>query len=896
MKSTLITSLGENADGLQIDIDSNGRMTILPNAEDVNKYNIQIAPDGRSAELAIQRPDGVVDVVQLDEKGMASINEALGGADEAVKLRDPNSRFPTLDDIKPQFAERLPINPELGHLPGERFILEFDPKAAGNTVDVARAAASADNVADVVRAVNAATDALKVGKVAGKTAKLSIVGGVALTGGVAALLHYAHSSQRGLAETLNENGQLSDEALEEYVALNKEVEAEMQAENLAGQGWLFLITTPAVEASARAKFDEFSAKHNLSAETHDALAMSIFKGESLSAQFAGEAIDMMPDSMSEVDPELQHLWRLTKDLEEAESDRRVAHQPPVAYGGGMYGGYHPYDPNREERKTQTDEALKEAKFEHQAEFARLLVDPDTGSKVLSMMPQDVLIDMVEESAQYHSEGQDPLIQRIGELQRQINSDETGFIDEWGLKSQRDDALEELKSRPEVLHAYIRNVFGDDTASRNPSPELQRWNNADPDATFATMPDYMQMRAMDVAAKSVGDLENTDDVHPYLEELSVLQKRVDNDHIGSSWRESNNERIQEIKSELLQNPRVLAEYAQQSPEVQSVFDEYNANKADYDRYSDVTPAEVKQTFEVMREAAVEHEGDIGVSQQHPMLKELGDLYYERSQKSFYEWIDKPDLDARIEQRELELQQRPDILSDYMKQKIGDDLVSQAAPNSTNDSLMHNFNGQSVFDYAITPTSLSGLSLPNDLGVSDVQGGAGYTSSGDYTLHPQSLELNPQGAESELMISPAEKTLNSTVLNTDDIDRQIEEIRATEYTVPDVRLSPQVYPLNMVSEELSANIEDQAPNQSSESDYVAVAITMQRLQSGEPIDAVEQQEVEAILNNPDSAPELIAMIEENYPSEAAILMSTQDAASEEVIPQISMQQSTSSISPS
>ncbi len=760
-------------DGINIEANSDGRLTIEPISGDANKYEIQLDFENQSGAMRVTKPNGEADIIKLDQEQLVKINDMM--SDIEVPGAE-SGRLPNLEDTARLYQEANPpkINVES---PEFRLNGEFNGKAGDilpdapqvgaldNAADALKQTDTAADIADGIRAANTATDALKAGKAVSKTAKLSIIGGVALTGGVAALLHYAHSSQRDLAEKLNENGQLSDEAYQEYVELNQKIEAEMQTENLAGQGWFFLVTTPAVEASARAQFSEFSAKHKLSPELHDALGMSMFNGESLAGKFSKEAIDMIPDKMSEVDPEFHDLWRATRELEDAQIAYNSAHAPPMHHygmGGMPYAGA--YDPDRPQRQAETKDDLAEAKLAHQQEFARLLADPETGDKLLSMMPQDVLLDMVKETTRYHANGQHALIDDIAALQQRIDADDTGWIDEWKLSGKVDDALEKLAERPEILHAYIRDVFGDNSMSTS-QPTAEASNTVALENVLNEMPDFMQHRTLKGVAETINNTENTDGIHPYLTDLANLYKRADNQYIHSSARERYMNKIEELETEIMKNPQIVAEYLQNTPEAQSVVKDYLDKKEEINTFANVSDQEFTQAFTHIKQNALAGEN---VNNENAMVKELSELYIERENSSWYEWIDKPDLDTKIELMEDKLHQNPEIISEYMKNHTGNDLISQA-------------------------------SLDND-------------------------------------------TLNNGI--------------ETQYAQTDTSFTEEI-------------------------EYIEVASAMERISSGEPLDAYEEQAIEEILNNADTDPAILAALQEQYGENLNQFISTQPETPENTI---------------
>ncbi len=679
LMNTMKSTIASNIDNMTIEYNSSGYMSIKPIAQDANAYEIQMGANGKTADVRVTTPDGIQQIVRLDEGGTRSLNNMMQA--DAFK-----GHIPTLDKLTPaplldveiraaKLEVRLDDHFNSRALDGPDLRITVPETAPIKALD------KTDDLVDGIRAVNAATDAMKAGKAGGKMAKLTWVGGAALTGGVAALIHWAHSSQRDLAGDLNKNGELSDEAYKEYLELNTKVETEMQTENLAGQGWLFLATTPAVEASARSQFDEFSAKHGLSPELHKALGMSLFDGTSLGGKFAQEAIDIVPDKMSDMDPEFHQLWRATENMRDAQQAYNMAHIPLFeSYKDGVVYS-HEFKMQRLERQGETDQWLKEAKLEQQKEFARLLDDPKTGNKLLAMMPQDVLMDMVEETAKYHAKGHDPSIQEMAYLQKAIDSEDSGWIEEWFLDDYVDDAKDDLEKRPEAIYSYIRDVFGDDgkafEAPVSPEIEQQRQHM---NQTLTQMPDFMKHRVIETAMESAAKAENQTRMHPYLRDLSRLYKNVDNDYLHSSRREELNEKIHDLETEILKNPEILADYALESaPEVQAVIIEYSAQKDTLDRFSDIPENKISDAIEKIEQDA--KDPNKNVSQEHPLIQKMAALHEKREEHDgwFLDRSVRSNIDEQLKQIKNELRQNPDVISDYMKRNTGDSLLEQDAPD-------------------------------------------------------------------------------------------------------------------------------------------------------------------------------------------------------------------------
>lgn len=338
-------------------------------------------------------------------------------------------------------------------------------KPAAGTVDevtdgtkrLAQGANAADDLSDAVKTVGQAADALKAGKTLSKTAKLSIIGGVALTGGVAALLHVAHKGQRDLAGELKDSGHITPEAHEAYMELNTDTEIMMQAENAAAQGWLFLLSTPAVESKANSDFKEWADKHapNLSEEHFQALSMSLFPGQSARADMLWEARDQLP-STTEGQPELIHRSVDLNSLYEEANNLGYSHRAGVVIGGNLSETIAKAQAMGIEVDGRGDPAkaiqnLEEAiKQELVQELDQQFREPENIGYMLNQVPVEDRLEYArrlagsesdpEEFAQDHPE--------IASYVKEHDESMTG----WGWTLDNDDPL---KDNPNLLNDYIK---------------------------------------------------------------------------------------------------------------------------------------------------------------------------------------------------------------------------------------------------------------------------------------------------------------------------------------------------------------------------------------------------------------------------------------------------------
>ena len=395
-----------------------------------------------------------------DDKGRVVFNIIDWGG---PKLRDPNIKI--LSD-----AEQL--EETLGHTKLAEMMARYDARVAQETAQSVEAAKSVKQVSalteirDAYRGVRTMREALTATKGLSRGAKMTLAGGVALAGGVLYMISDTHEKQRDLAKELLDNETISQEAYDEYVELNRDIEELLLAENIAAQGPTFILTTPLVENYAKEQFAAFSIRHNLSPEIHDALGMSMFDEKSLGAQFAESAASVMPENVNDLDPSLHALWHATQKLNDAQSHHTEMHR--FRDGGSRLGPINEPPIPTQSQKDSADQALREAQYEHRSEFARALSNEETGNRLLSMIPNDVLLDMVAQTAPHNIEEQHPLIEQVSYAQQKYDAYVPPLYDDvfrepnpyYELIS----AKRDLEQSPDVLMDYLRNNFGEAPAS------------------------------------------------------------------------------------------------------------------------------------------------------------------------------------------------------------------------------------------------------------------------------------------------------------------------------------------------------------------------------------------------------------------------------------------------
>ena len=454
--------------------------------------------------MTVNDPDAFMDFIErqnLNDQAKAA-DEMLAAADRTpANLTDNLTAYTqqgiTVDFVDPEtnrVAMSLTPDGVVEHSPltsnrGNNFFGEvaqsFDEarvKTSGiETPKLGTAVEAASGLDEAIAGAKTASVAADGIKLSSKALKMTVAGGIAVTGGVAAVLHYAFSKQKELAETLKDNGQLSEEAYQEYVELNQEIEAMMQTENAAAQGWIFLASTPLVEARAREMFEEFSNKHNLSQEVHEALGMSLFDGNSIRGQIAENTYDTIPDNIADAPEALHSLVEAKNAVMEAQQAANEAfnnHYDPMTAGmagpGGAMAAMQAASNHPEVVKAQ--ERLDAAKSQFQYAFDDTLSSPEGAEAMAGLLNEDQLFDIVKATAEFNSGDLDPAIQQYLDA-KEADAPWYDLKGAWDNASDRDAAETALKENPEIMREYLQKIFVPESGNES-SPDLD--NDAVPE--------------------------------------------------------------------------------------------------------------------------------------------------------------------------------------------------------------------------------------------------------------------------------------------------------------------------------------------------------------------------------------------------------------------------------
>ena len=328
-------------------------------------------------------------------------------------------------------------------------------------------------------------EALRLAARSARLAKLGIATSVVATVGVAGLIDYAFGAQRDVAEQLHATGQLNDAQYAEYLELNQEIEMMMQAENVAGQGWLFLATTPLAEARAREMFDAFSNKHNLSQELHDMLGMSLFDGLSVRGQIAENIFEVIPSTITaETDLALIELIEAKQAVLSAQNAYWEIYRqavPPTIHVAPFPSIFGTHLATQSVPEVQAASgAIDVAKTHYQYAFDDALSHPDGAAALANLLNPEQLWSIIADTAE-HQTNLPPEIQAYVDVQERFA--ELGVIDvmaAWRLSGERDDVIAGIMQNPDVMRDYVAEMFTPDTSpepipapSIDPSAHLER---------------------------------------------------------------------------------------------------------------------------------------------------------------------------------------------------------------------------------------------------------------------------------------------------------------------------------------------------------------------------------------------------------------------------------------
>ena len=329
----------------------------------------------------------------------------------------------------------------------------------------------------VDEAVNKADEAEKAAKAA-KLGKLGLLTSVGVTAAVAVFIDSTHSAQRETAEYFLKIGLLKPDAYKAYIELNKSVEKMMQAENIAGQGWLFVVTTPIVESKAANMFSKYSQKYNLSPQVHKALGMSMLDGKSTIGKFAAAAYDAIPNKKEGAPKSINGLIDAKNAVDKARLQYTKAELEKVVE---MPAKIFAFTINKKLAQpvdlSEAKQNVVNSKIAYTKQLQKAFSDPGIAKYLINKIPKDVLLDMTVTTARSSrdKENVSSLVKNLGDYQEKLygldgkeGSDIEKQREFYQQRIQR--AVKTLSQRPDILKSHIINQM-----STKSSAELKETN-------------------------------------------------------------------------------------------------------------------------------------------------------------------------------------------------------------------------------------------------------------------------------------------------------------------------------------------------------------------------------------------------------------------------------------
>lgn len=338
------------------------------------------------------------------------------------------------------------------------------PDGAGKAAKVGDLAQAADELKDL-------KSAARIGRLGSKGAKLTVVFGVAAAGGVAYLISQQYGEQREYAQALCDAGKISQDVCDEYIKLNQELEALVQAENIGAVGPTFLLTTPLLEMEIQDRFEEFAQKHNLSQDEIDLLAMGDLEVQSLRTEFGEE----LRDSLENYNGSLAAL----NDLKTA-MDARDAAQRRFEGAGHRTRYQRRHQPLTQdelaERIANAKEDLGKADDAYLAELTEVLRDPEAANALFTIIGPEMQGELLKKTAGLAGDDAPEGIQELAALIEAYENASNGARGRGNAKDVAEAAvdakIQELTQNGEGL-AYLSTVYGGEV-----SDELDRGIVAD----------------------------------------------------------------------------------------------------------------------------------------------------------------------------------------------------------------------------------------------------------------------------------------------------------------------------------------------------------------------------------------------------------------------------------
>ncbi len=381
-------------------------------------------------------------------KGIANqpskYNHRLGVANGELFEKEVNGTTVTVTDSLNEGPKASYISPSQG-------ISKSSLSQSSSSVS-ATGSSNATKIVD--EAVDKADNATKAA-IAAKLGKLGIVTSVGLTAVIAGFIDEAHGAKRESAELFLKSGAIDKDTFDKYILLNRKVEKMMHVENVAGQGWAFIATTPIVEAKAASDFSKFSKAHHLAPEVHKALGMSMFDGKSTIGQFADAAFKAIPNK-KEGAPKILHTLIDSKngvvkaDNNLTELKEKIS--PKDLGGSNLKAIISARESLPEAAKDKVNATVTYSK-QFQKTFSNPEAAKDIINTVLNKMSPKILLDMTVASARktLKQPNVNPLIRDLAESQEKQSRLEV-------KKENIDKQLASIKNGKSTISKFTEVVF------------------------------------------------------------------------------------------------------------------------------------------------------------------------------------------------------------------------------------------------------------------------------------------------------------------------------------------------------------------------------------------------------------------------------------------------------
>ncbi len=391
-----------------------------------------------------------------------------------------------------------PSNNMVGHSDDYAKLNNLEPAAAklAGTIDNVAAAvdpAAIKAAAKTADVADAAADGAKLLKPLTTLGKETIVLTVVATGLSVLLTERALAANVDAADSFHASGELTTEQHAAYARLMDDLGPKMLAQS-ADPTPLALPGGVAIEAYAFNKFSDVANQYDFPANVMDALNPSIIPASALRAEVSESLYKALGTDPAQA-PEV------LKTLATAKAEAELAHREfasawrenlvivPMPMGAGVTDLS--YEATMAQPAVQAAQAKVDAAMDRfDKAFNTTLKTHDGASAIAGLLPQETLLEVIEDTAQYKTGAQDALVQNFVQKQdnferarNPLNTDHvesawTYIFDKpyqagrsWAM---RDNARAELLANPGVMRDYfISNFAGPSPSSPQAQMKMER---------------------------------------------------------------------------------------------------------------------------------------------------------------------------------------------------------------------------------------------------------------------------------------------------------------------------------------------------------------------------------------------------------------------------------------